>query len=176
MAAWLGSNPGKWGGSWQRDEVAVRRYIVPALGDRAIGSFGVLQSIMNYAIRLDMLGRTPCRGIDLPKVTPVRRHVVDAAELARLAKGLGGVGGMGPMVYLGAMLGLRWREVAGLRVGRVDTEACALAASTPERLRLAATARWTRDGTSCLQTRSVPALYSPGLPLLVWERRAKVIY
>lgn len=58
----------------------------------------MLQSIVNYAIRLDMLGRSPCRGNNLPKVTPVRRHVVDAAELARLVKALGGVEGMGPMV------------------------------------------------------------------------------
>jgi integrase len=86
-----------------------------------------LQSIINYAIRLDMLGRSPCRGINLPKVAPVRSHVVDAAELARLAKALGGVEGMGPMVYLGAVQGLRWGEVAGLRVGRVDTEASTVA-------------------------------------------------
>jgi integrase len=82
----------------------------------------VLQSIVNYAVRLDMLGRSPCRGINLPKVAPLRRHVVNAAELARLAKALGGVEGMGPMVYLGAVAGLRWGEVAGLRVGRVDVE------------------------------------------------------
>ena len=150
-AAWLASNPGKRGGSWQRDEVAVRRYIVPALGDRPIGSltpgdiqsvvnrwsaaraprtvrreYGVLQSIVNYAIRMDMLGRSPCRGINLPKAAPARRHVVDAAEVARLAKALGGVEGMGPMVYLGAVSGLRWGEVAGLRVGRIDVEACTL--------------------------------------------------
>jgi integrase len=53
----------------------------------------------------------------------VRRHVVDAADLARLAKVLGGVGELGPMVYLGAVEGLRWGEVAGLRVGQVDVEA-----------------------------------------------------
>lgn len=84
--------------------------------------YGVLQSIINYAVRLDMLGRSPCRGINLPKVAPLRRHVVDAAELARLAKGLGGVGDLGPMVYLGAMNGLRWGEVAGLRVRHLDFE------------------------------------------------------
>jgi hypothetical protein len=44
----------------------------------------------------------------LPKAKPMRRHVVDAADLARLAKGLGGVGELGLMVYLGAIEGLRW--------------------------------------------------------------------
>lgn len=146
-AAWLGSNPGKRGGSWQRDEIVVRRHIVPALGDRPIGSlspgdvqavvnrwaavraprtvrreYGVLQSIINHAVRHDMLGRSPCRGINLPKVVPLRRHVVDAAELTRLAKGLGGVGDLGPMVYLGAVNGLRWGEVAGLRVRHLDLD------------------------------------------------------
>jgi hypothetical protein len=129
-SAWLASNPAKREGSWQRDEIAIRRHIVPALGDRPIGSlspgdvqglvnrwsairaprtvrrdYGVLQSIVNYAVRLDMLGRSPCRGINLPRAKPVRRHVVDAADLARLAKGLGGVGELGPMVYLGAVEG-----------------------------------------------------------------------
>ena len=76
--------------------------------------FGVGPSaIINYAMRLDMVGRSPCRGINLPKVAPVRRHVIDAAELARLAKALGGVERYGPMVYLGAAQGLRWGEVAG---------------------------------------------------------------
>jgi hypothetical protein len=68
--------------------------------------YGVLQSIVNYAVQLDMLGRSPCRGINLPEATLVRRHVVDAADLARLAKGLGGVGELGPMVYLGAVEGV----------------------------------------------------------------------
>jgi integrase len=147
-SAWLASNPAKRDGSWQRDEIAIRRHIAPVLGDRPIGAltpsdvqalvnrwsaaraprtvrrdYGVLQSIINYAVRLDMLGRSPCRGINLPRAKPLRRKVVDAADLARLAKALGGVGALGPMVYLGAVEGLRWGEVAGLRVGQVDVEA-----------------------------------------------------
>ena len=144
-AAWLESNPGKREGSWQRDEIVVRRHIIPALGSMAIGSltrsdiqatvnrwaahrsaatvrreYGVLRAIVNYAIANDMLGRTPCRRIKLPEVVPVHRHIVSARELARLAHELGGVGGYGPMVYLGTIGGLRWGEVAGLRVGQLD--------------------------------------------------------
>jgi hypothetical protein len=52
----------------------------------------------------------------------VRRQVVDAADLERLATGLGGIGVLGPMVYLGAVEGLRCGEVAGLRIGQVDIE------------------------------------------------------
>jgi hypothetical protein len=83
-SAWLDSNPGKRDGSWQRDEIVVRRHIVPALGSRAIGSltpadiqgtvnrwvakvspgtvrrkYCVLRAIVNYAVANDMLGRSP---------------------------------------------------------------------------------------------------------------------
>ena len=56
-------------------------------------------------------------------VTPLRRHIIDADELARLADALGGVGDLGPMAYLGTVDGLRWGEVAGLRIGHLDLEA-----------------------------------------------------
>jgi integrase len=59
----------------------------------------------------------------LPEATRLDRHIVDADELARLADKLGGVGGYGPMVYLGAIGGLRWGEVAGLEVRHIDVPA-----------------------------------------------------
>jgi integrase len=83
----------------------------------------VLRAILNYALRLDMVGRSPCRGINLPEVKPLRRHIVSAAEVALLADGLGGVGQLGPMIYMAAVEGMRWGEVAGLRVGHLDFEA-----------------------------------------------------
>jgi integrase len=130
----------------------VRRHIVPVLGARPVGSltpkdvqslvnkwaaaraprtvqreYDVLRAILNYALANDMVGRTPCRGIKLPEVRPLRRHIVDAQELARLAQALGGVGVLGPMVYLGTVDGMRWGEVAGLRVGQLDFLARTLA-------------------------------------------------
>lgn len=144
-AAWLRSNPGKRGGSLDRDEQVIARHIVPAIGDRAVVSltpadiqavvnrwsmtraprtvlreYAVLRAILNYAVRLDMLARSPCRGINLPEVKPLRRHIVTADELVRLADAMGGVGGLGPMAYLGTVDGLRWGEVAGLRVSHLD--------------------------------------------------------
>jgi integrase len=143
--AWLESNPGKRGGSRDRDEQVVSGHIVPALGDRPVGSltpadvqgvvnrwasaraprtvrreYAVLRAILNYAVRLDMVGRTPCRGINLPEVKPLRRHIVSAVEVARLAEALGGVGQLGPMVYVAVVEGMRWGEIAGLRVGHLD--------------------------------------------------------
>jgi len=46
------------------------------------------------------------------------RRVPSPAELVRLATALGD--GYGPMAWLGAVVGMRWGEVAGLRVGRLD--------------------------------------------------------
>ena len=56
-------------------------------------------------------------GTRLPSVEPVDAHLITSEELADLADGLGAYG---PMAFLGAVLGLRWGEVAGLRVGRLD--------------------------------------------------------
>jgi hypothetical protein len=48
-AVWLESNPGKRGGSWQRDEIVVRLHIVPVLGARPVGSLtpNDVQSLVN---------------------------------------------------------------------------------------------------------------------------------
>jgi integrase len=54
---------------------------------------------------------------------PLRRHVVSTVEVARLAARLGGVGQFGPMVYVAVVEGMRWGEVAGLRVGHLDFDA-----------------------------------------------------
>jgi len=89
--------------------------------------YGVLRAVLNFALANDMVGRTPCRGIKLPEITPHRGRVVDADELARLAANLGGVGRLGPMVYLGTVDGLRWGEVAGLRLGQLDVAGRTLA-------------------------------------------------
>jgi hypothetical protein len=70
--------------------------------------YAVLRAILNYAVRLDMLARSPCRGINLLEVKPLRRHIVTADELVRLADAMDGVGGLGPMAYLGTVDGLRW--------------------------------------------------------------------
>jgi integrase len=145
---WLASNPGKRGGSWQRDEIVVRVHVLPELGSRPVGSltpgdvqglvngwaakhapetvrreYGVLRAILNYALANDMVGRSPCRRIKLPKVAPLRRHIIDGEQLGRLAAAMGGVEGYGTMAYLGTVDGLRWGEVAGLRVGQFDFEA-----------------------------------------------------
>jgi integrase len=146
---WLDSNPAKRPSSVARDESALRVHILPAIGDRAIGAltpsdiqrcvnewsrslaprsvrriYQTLAAILNASVLDDRIGRSPCRGIRLPAIDPVDRAVLSSEELAALSEALGPR--YGTMVYLGAVLGLRWGECAGLRVGRIDFEECTI--------------------------------------------------
>jgi integrase len=145
---WLESNPGKRDGTWQRDEIIVRRHIVPAVGAQSIGGatpsdvqglvnrwagqlaprtvnrqYDVVRAIFNHAVNNDMRPRTPCRGIKLPEVVPVVARLIDADDLANLSEELGGVGKLGPTVYLATVDGMRWGETHGVKVGCLDREA-----------------------------------------------------
>jgi integrase len=80
--------------------------------------FGTLNAILNYANECELIVRNPCRGVKLPSARRVERPLPSAEQLADLAAELGDEFGI--MVYLGAVLGLRWGECAGLRVGRID--------------------------------------------------------
>jgi integrase len=140
---WLASNPAKRPSAWARDESIVRVHLDPALGDEPIGKvtparvralvtawsdvfeprtvrrmYGVLRAIFAFAVESTYLMASPCRGVKLPAVEPITCHVITAEELEGLAHALGP--SYAAMPYLGAMLGLRWGEVAGLKVGRVD--------------------------------------------------------
>lgn len=140
---WLDSNPAKRPSSVARDQSALRVHILPAIGDRSIGSltpsdvqrcvtewstslaprsvrriYQTLAAILNASVLDDRIGRSPCRGIRLPAIDPVDRPVLSSEDLAALSEALGPP--YGTMVYLGAVLGLRWGECAGLRVGRID--------------------------------------------------------
>jgi integrase len=148
-ARWLASNPAKRSKTRTRDESIIRVHILPGchppgprFGDTPIGSvtqpdiqgvvnawatqakprtvkrqFGVLRAIFAYAVSADFLGRSPCRDIKLPEVKPLRRQLPSAGQLAVLAEHLGA---NALMMWIGVLTGLRWAEVAGLRVGSVD--------------------------------------------------------
>jgi len=140
---WLTSHPSKKESTLARDEAIVRGHIAPALGDHAVGQitsshvqrvvndwtthlsprtvrrqYAVLRAIFNLAIDTDRIGRSPCRKIKLPEERPVHHHIISPAELHDLAGALGPDDA--PMVYVAAILGLRWGEAAGLRIGDVD--------------------------------------------------------
>lgn len=142
---WLSSNPGKRASSLERDEIVVRRHLVPVLGGRPISSikpidiqnlvnewskersaatvsreYDVVRAIFNYAVETDLLMRTPCRRIRLPEVIP-RKHIARSPQdVALLAATISPQFSL--MVWIGAVLGLRWSEVAAIRVGSFDDD------------------------------------------------------
>jgi integrase len=138
-------DPSKRPSSLARDESVLRIHILPALGQRKLASvtpsdvqrlvnqwatrsaprtvrrqYDVLRALFAAAVRHDRLVRSPCRAIKLPAFEHQDRHVVTPDELARLAAAIGP--DWSAMVQLGAVLGLRWGECAGLRVGALDFE------------------------------------------------------
>ena len=140
---WLEHDPSKRASSVTRDEVVLRLHLIPSIGARRVGEvtppdvqtlinmwakakaprtvrrqYDVVRALFAYAVASDWLVRSPCRGIDLPRVEPLRRPVLTPDDVAAIA------GALEPsyraMVWLGAVLGLRWGEVAGLTVGSLD--------------------------------------------------------
>jgi hypothetical protein len=62
--------------------------------------------------------RSPCRRVRIAQPEPVRHLAISAEQVRSLAVATGT--DHAPMVYLAAVLGLRWGECAGLRVGDID--------------------------------------------------------
>jgi integrase len=79
---------------------------------------------LNAAVLDDRIARTPSRGIRLPAVNPVDRPLLGTEHLTALAEALGPR--YEAMIYVGTVLGLRWGECAGLRVGRIDFDNCTI--------------------------------------------------
>jgi integrase len=127
-----------------RDESAIRRHLSPSLGHiqltrlrqtdvqafvaqlaREVGPgttrsvYGVLRASLNAAVNAELMARSPARGIKLPPVPKTDVVTLRPADLHRLAAEL--PERWRPMVYVAGTCGLRFSEVAGLRVGRVDT-------------------------------------------------------
>jgi integrase len=81
-------------------------------------NYGVLRAVLSAAVQDDKIVRSPCRGVrgvTSPQTTRKVRGGLTAEDITRL------VGFMPteyqPMVLVAGVLGLRWSEVVGLRVG-----------------------------------------------------------
>lgn len=139
---WLASDPGKRLSTQSRDEIVVRLHLMPSLKNRLISQitpmdvqklvnvwttqsapgtvlrhYRTLAAIMRSAVNCDLILKSPCRAIKLPKKTTKEVRVIDGDELQKLADEMGP---FSAMAYIGAVLGLRWGEVAGLRVKDLD--------------------------------------------------------
>jgi len=91
------------------------RTLAPKTVDR---TYGTLRAAFTFAVKAGLIGRSPCHDVNLPKVTRRARRVVSPDDVVSLADAMDPR--YSPMVWVGALLGLRWGDVAGLRVGRLD--------------------------------------------------------
>ena len=126
-----------------RDETVLRVHLVPALGSRRLAgvtpldvqqivnemaatlapatvrtNYGVLRAVLNAAVDEGRIARSPCRRIALPRNGDTPRRALEPSELHRLASAMPSE--YRSLVYVGGVLGLRWSEIAGLRVSRVN--------------------------------------------------------
>lgn len=76
-----------------------------------------LSGVLKFAVRDGRIVKNPCEDIRLPRITRKHRGYLDHAQVGRLAEA---VGDYGDVVLFLAYTGLRWGEMAGLKVGRLD--------------------------------------------------------
>jgi integrase len=163
-SVWLEGNIHKRPSSIERDKTIVAMHLLPAIGSRPLASispsqiqrlvnawaetqapstvvrqYAVLRAIFNHAVTTDLLVRSPCRGIRVPQATPRESPLVTGADLESLARAMSG---LEPMPYLGGVLGLRWAEIAALRVSSLDFF----------RLIVAIDRQWTRGAKGAMVT------------------------
>jgi integrase len=81
-------------------------------------AFGVLSGILDLAVRDKRIASNPAKGVNLPRVVKRSKRYLTAAQVAALAEAAGERGRL--VVLTAAYTGLRWGELAGLRVKRVD--------------------------------------------------------
>jgi integrase len=77
----------------------------------------VLSGVMKFAIRDGRLARNPCDDVQLPRLVKKRRGYLSHEQVAALVDELGE---NGDVALLLAYTGLRWGEMAALRVSRLD--------------------------------------------------------
>jgi len=83
--------------------------------------YATLRSVFSYAESAEIILRSPCRGIRLPKIRQIDRPTLGPEQLEQLSEELGPINGL--FMWCGAILGMRWSEIAGLTVDRLDVEA-----------------------------------------------------
>jgi integrase len=99
--------------AWVTDLTA--RGFAPAT---VVKAYQLLGRTLTAAVNADMIARSPCRAIRLPKIEREEMRFLTPAEVARLADAIGPR--YRALVLVGAYGGLRIGELAGLRRGRVD--------------------------------------------------------
>ena len=127
-----------------RSQGIVRNQLVPQFGDRPLASirptdvrgfvsqlagsglapgsvrkvYNVLRSILRAAEESGLIGRSPCVGVSLPPANRREMRFLAPEEIVRLAKEV--PERFRALIVLAAYGGLRFGELAGLRVDRID--------------------------------------------------------
>jgi len=128
-----------------RDEATVRNHILPTFGSWVIGSiqpihvaqwvadldargyapatvrkaYQLLAAALDAAVESGLIGRSPCRGVKLPRIeTCAEIRFLSAAEISLLAGTIDSR--YSAMVLAAAYTGLRFSELRALRVDRFD--------------------------------------------------------
>ncbi|HUZ82436.1 MAG TPA: hypothetical protein VMU73_09325 [Gaiellaceae bacterium] len=83
-------------------------------------ALGVVHAMFACALAHDLLGRSPFRSINKPRVERTRRRLPSGEQLTRLVEAIPTQ--YQPMLYCAVVLGVRFSEIVGLRVGAIDTE------------------------------------------------------
>jgi integrase len=123
----------------------LRRYILPALGDRPLadirpahvrdflaalaaeglsptyttGIYRVFARILASAETDGVTGRNPCRDIHPPRqISHLQQHILSPSELARVADAIDGR--YRALLYTAGYTGMRWGELAALKVPQLD--------------------------------------------------------
>ena len=81
-------------------------------------AYQVLSQIFKTAAESDLIARSPCRGIDLPKIERGEMRFLSVEEIDRLVEAT--PERYRAFVITAAFTGLRWGELAALRLPRVD--------------------------------------------------------
>jgi integrase len=80
-------------------------------------AYHLLHAMLDDAVKGSRLVRNPAAGVDLPRLSSSQRRYLTHHQVTELANGCGEYR---TLVLLLAYSGLRWGEVAALRVGSVD--------------------------------------------------------
>lgn len=141
---WQQSNSQKRIATKKLDEGHLRNHINPVLGEQKICSiapmhiqsfiedlvdkqlsvetikriYNIVKAIFNFAVVQDYIIKSPCRRINLPKAKKQESAVLNHKELKHLVSCFDAEYQM--MVLLAGILGLRYGEVAGLRIGDIN--------------------------------------------------------
>jgi len=120
---------------------------------RAMGAHGAVRQVLAYAVRTKRLALNPADGIDRPRVVHRRESALTHAQVTALVEAAADAG---PIIQTLAYTGLRFGELAALRVGDVDLTRRRILVSRA--IAQVAGVGLVEDTTKTHQARSVPIL------------------